>query len=216
MVSWWCFPDKSGNLALMSRETYVKAGMHHTSKDKEVGWADVKNAQKELNGHVSMLIKTFKIGSYWKHSLRVRESMMGEGQTVCPLSLLFKDHKGWVASMGTTPPTRPVAGGHLGINMHISEIVSDLLDPIVGEYDGGREIIATEDMVARTEVMNDEQEGWTKTKYWGGMFEEEYRACTRCAGDDEYVWNEEYPELCECEEYDGVDEYGHVMITMLE
>ena len=53
------------------------------------------------------------------------------------------------------PPTRPVVGGHLGINLHISEIVSDVLDPVVGCYKGGREIISTEDLLAKIEMMND-------------------------------------------------------------
>merc|ERR1711942_341518 len=74
---------------------------------------DAKNVADQLkdllNGHTSMLIKCFKIGAYWKHGDRVRETMMGEGQAVCPLSLLYKDHKGWSASMGSPPPTRPVA-----------------------------------------------------------------------------------------------------------
>ena len=165
--------DKSGNLAVMGRETFVEAGMKHTTKDMEVGWVQVRDAQRELNGHVSMLIKIFKIGANWKHGLRIRETMMGEGQAVCPLSLLFKDHKGWSPSMGTIPPTRPVAGGHLGINLYISEIVSDILDPVVGEYKGGMEIISTEDMIARAEILNDGNNGWTETSYWGG------RACHR-------------------------------------
>ena len=72
---------------------------------------DVKEAQKELNGHISMLIKTFKIGSNWGHEDRVRETMMNENQSICPLSLLYKDHKGWVAKEGgKEPPTRPLAG----------------------------------------------------------------------------------------------------------
>ena len=205
--------DKSGNLAVMTRKTYVESGMSHTRKDRGVGWEAVKNSQRELNGHVSMLIKIFKIGSYWKHSLRVRESMMGEGCAVCPLSLLFKDHKGWTASMGTLPPTRPVAGGHLGINLHISEIVSDILDPVVGEYVGGREIISAEDMVAQVEILNDENSNWTTTSYWGGLVEGEYRACTVCVGEEEFGWDDEDPELCCCEEDDGVDEEGRVLIT---
>ena len=86
-----------------------------------------------------MLIKCFKIGAYWDHGYRVRETMMGNNQALCPLSLLYKDHKGWSPSKGTVPSTRPVAGGHLGINLHISEIVSDLLDPVVAQYEGGRE-----------------------------------------------------------------------------
>ena len=112
--------DKSGNLAIMSRSSYLEAGLKHTLGDKEVGWDCIKEAQRELNGHVSMLIKAFKIGQKWDHGARIRESTMGENMSVCPLSLLFKDHKGWTVDSGTVPPTRPVVGGHLGINLHIS------------------------------------------------------------------------------------------------
>ena len=96
--------DKSGTLAAMTRQAYLGAGMKHTKNDKEVGWEEIRESQKEQNGHTSMLIKCFRIGAYWKHRDRVRETMMGEGQSVCPLTLLYKDHKGWDASMGTTPP----------------------------------------------------------------------------------------------------------------
>ena len=54
--------DKSGNLAVMSRRTYVEAGIIHTREDLEVGWDNVKDSQRELNWHVRMLIKVFKIG----------------------------------------------------------------------------------------------------------------------------------------------------------
>ena len=154
--------DKSGCLAVMTGDTYREAGMMHTTRDVQVGWMDIRDSQRELNGHVSMLIKIFKIGSYWKHEMRVRETMMGEGQAVCPLNLLYKDHKGWSPQMGTVPPTRPVAGGHLGINMHISEIVSDILDPIIGEHVGGREILSTEDMIARIEILNELHRTWSR------------------------------------------------------
>ena len=80
--------------------------------------------------------------------------MMGLNQSICPMNLLFKDHKGWSPDEGTVPPTRPVVGGHLGINLHISELVSDILDPIVGTYDGGREKISTEDLIAKSEITN--------------------------------------------------------------
>ena len=205
--------DKSGTLAAMSRRAYMEAGMVHTRNDKEVGWEEVRDSQKELNGHTSMLIKSFRIGGYWKHGDRVRETMMGEGQAVCPLSLLYKDHKGWDASKGPTPPTRPVAGGHIGINMHISEIVSDLLDPVVAVYRGGREIISTEDLLARVVLMNELQEGWSCRSFWRNLTCEEYRSCMVCDGEDEYCWDDDAPELCRCEEMDGIDEEGHTMIT---
>ena len=96
----------------MSRDSYTRSGFVHTKKDRGVSLNEVKEAQRELNGHISMLIKTFKIGSYWDHGHRVRETMMNENQSICPLSLLFKDHKGWVAREGgSEPPTRPVAAG---------------------------------------------------------------------------------------------------------
>ena len=107
--------DKSGSLAVMSRTAYVESGMSHTRKDKEVRWEEIRDSQRELNGHVSMLAKIFRIGANWGHEQRIRETLMKENQAVCPLSLLFKDHKGCRADQGTTPPTRPVAGGHLGI-----------------------------------------------------------------------------------------------------
>ena len=97
----------------------------------EVGWGVVKDSQKELNGHVSMILKIFKVGKYWDHSQRIRETTMGEGLSIGPLSLLFKDHKGWSPTEGTAPPTRPVVGGHLGVNLHISELVSEIIDPVV-------------------------------------------------------------------------------------
>ena len=130
-----------------------------------------------------MLVKFFKMGAYWDHGSRIRETTMGEGLSTCPLSLLFKDHKGWSAESGTVPPTRPVVGGHLGINLHISEIVSDILDPLVSTYIGGREIISTEDMVAKVEIMNTSNQGWSPTSYWGGMKTDEFRACDTCVGD---------------------------------
>ena len=136
---------------------------------------------------------------------------MGEGLSTCPLSLLFKDHKGWSPTSGTGPPTRPVVGGHLGINLHISEIVSDIVDPVVTTYVGGREIISTEDMVARVEKLNTCNEGWSPTSYWGGMKTDEYRACDTCVGDSGYVWHDNFPEICDCE--DGIDQDGMWMVT---
>ena len=158
-----------------------------------------------------MLIKSFKIGHYWDHGMRVRETTMGENMSVCPLSLLYKDHKGWSPDHGTAPPTRPVVGGHLGINLHISEIVSDILDPVITTYRGGREIISTEDLIAKAEILSEEKRRWSRDSYWGGIMTREFRACEDCSGEDEYVWDPEQPEVCTCD--DGIDEEGRMMVT---
>ena len=179
--------------------------------DKLVTWDNIWESQKELNGHVSMLVKVFKIGSAWDHGPRIRETVMGENMSICPMSLLFKDHKGWSPTLGTVPPTRPVVGGHLGINLHISELVSDILDPVVGRYEGGKEIISTEDMLARIEILNEATRGWKEDQYWGGMKTMEFRSCEDCSGEEGYIWSEDEPEVCHCE--DGIDEDGRTRVT---
>ena len=45
------------------------------------------------------------------------------------------------------------------------------------------------------------------------MAEDEYVACMNCVGDEDYVWRKNNPELCLCEEDDGIDEYGRVKVT---
>ena len=145
--------DKSGNFAVMSRKSYEEAGLKHVKNDVPVEWDELKRAQSELNGHVAMMAKIFEIGKAWNHQDRIRETMLGKGLSVCPVSLLLKDHKGWSPSSGTVPPTRHVAGGHVGMNFHLSEINSDILEPLVENFKGGKEAISTEDMLAKVELM---------------------------------------------------------------
>ena len=86
--------DKSGRFALMTMATYIIAGEVHIKEDKEMTVDDLKKNQRHLNGHVSMLLKVFGTGANWEHQQRLRESMLNEGISVCPLWLLYKCHKG--------------------------------------------------------------------------------------------------------------------------
>ena len=96
---------------------------------------------------------------------------------------------------------------HLGINLHISEIVSDLLHPVVTTYKGEKEIISTEDIVVKIEIKNIDNTGWSRSSYWRDMVVGEYRACDVCSGEEGYVWAEESLELCLCEDdRDGIDD----------
>ena len=52
---------KPGTFAVMSRDTYEATGTIHTRGDVEVGWDKLEESQREVNGHVSMLIKIFKM-----------------------------------------------------------------------------------------------------------------------------------------------------------
>ena len=197
--------DKSGNFAVMSRRTYEVAGLKHVSEDEVVGWDVIKEAQKEINGHVAMAIKMFGIGRNWGHTDRIRETMLGETLAICPVSLLFKDHKNWTKESGGVPPTRHVAGGHKGMNLHLSEIISDILEPLV-ETLGGDEVISTEDLLAQVDILNTRNRGWHPGLWWEGKTGGKFQACGRCRGEDDYEFDLDNPELCGCGRVDGTED----------
>ena len=55
------------------------------------------------------------------------------------------------------------------MNLHLSEIVSELVEPLVARYEGGREVISTEDLLARVVEMNEANKGWSKWSWWEGQ-----------------------------------------------
>ena len=63
--------DKSGRFAIMSMETYIRAGEKHTNRDTEVAWTDIKENQNLLNGHVSMCSKLDRAGIMLTESERL-------------------------------------------------------------------------------------------------------------------------------------------------
>ena len=65
-------------MAVFSREKYVEAGEEHTKNDAEVGLETLKESQSEVNGHAAMLLKICKVGKYWNHIERIRETMLGK------------------------------------------------------------------------------------------------------------------------------------------
>ena len=82
--------------------------------------------------------------------------MLSKSLEACPLWLLFKDHKLWESSKGTAPPTRPVMGGNSGMNTHLSEILSWLLEPLATSMLGkSSEVISGEDLKNKMDTLNE-------------------------------------------------------------
>ena len=157
--------DKSGRFAVMSMATYIKAGMVHVKDDQEVGPEEKKANQKTVNGAVSMLLKIFQVGADCKHEGRWRESMLSNSLEACPLWLLFKDHKSWSSSKGTPPPTRPVMGGNAGMNTHMSEILSWVLEPLANAMmSQSSEVISDEHLKHKIDKLNEQNKGWTQVE----------------------------------------------------
>ena len=167
-------------------------------KDEEVTPEIVRPTQAELNGNVSMLIKFFKLGAEWGQSDRMRETMLNSSLSLCPMYLLYKDHKGWTWEKGPVPPTRPVASGNRGMNIHLSEIISEVLEPVADEMDGKNEVISTEDMVAKLLEVDRSLMNWNEVEWWRGVVYDGFEACLVCRGDEKYVLDTNNPELCVC------------------
>ena len=87
--------------------------------------------------------------------------MLSQSLEACPLWLLFKDHKLWESSKGTAPPTRPVMGGNSGMNTHLSEILSWLLEPLATSMLGkSSEVISGEDLKNKMDTLNEKNKNW--------------------------------------------------------
>ena len=111
----------------MTMEEYEVAGSKHISKDLEVDSDFLVENERRLNGHISMMLKTFMVGATWSHEARHRATKITHSLSVAPMYLLYKDHKLWTVEMGGVPPTRPVCSAGGGQNDHLSEGVSQLL-----------------------------------------------------------------------------------------
>ena len=169
-----CLTDKSGKLAIMSVETYLEAGSAHTDKDQEVTLDDAKEIEKEVNGHTAMLMKIFRYGADWRHEERHRETKVNQSCSVSSMSLLVKDHKVWDPTEGP-PKTRPVCGP--GFNVHFSDIVSEILEPVANAMKHTAEVISTEDMVSKFNIYNEKSVHLEKLQPDGSICQQDGNIC---------------------------------------
>ena len=67
----------------------------------------------------------------------MNKNTQGTGYQIPEMSLLVKDHKMWLESSKKPIPMRPVLSGNNRLNTHLSELVSELLEPISIRLNGG-------------------------------------------------------------------------------
>ena len=143
--------DKSSRFAVLTKQQYLESGKVHTSKDKEISWKEVGYMQAQVNSHVWWLSH---ILGYAKKTdpTRMLRNIQNHYLEVPDMALLVKDHKKWSPTSGEPVPTRPIVSGNRGVNTHLSEIISELLEPLILEMGGG-EVASTEEALhAITEV----------------------------------------------------------------
>ena len=145
--------DKSSRFALLTKEQYLKAGSEHTKKDKKISWDKVKYLQTQVNAHMWWLSKIVGY-SKDKNEARMSRNIQGVNMEVPQLILLVKDHKQWCPESGVPVPTRPVASGNRGINSHLSEWISEIMEPVALSMESA-EVCSTEEVLAKIDHLND-------------------------------------------------------------
>ena len=144
--------DKSGRLCVMTKKQYLAAGRLHTSNDREISWKQVKYLQNQVNNHTWWLSEILGY-SLNKDKDRMQENLIDHGMEVPEMKLLIKDHKKWSPGSGESVPSRPVVNGRGGYNTHLSEIISQILEPIALKMNGA-EVCSTEETLATFEKIN--------------------------------------------------------------
>ena len=97
------------------------------------------------------------------------------------------------------------------MNLYLSEVVSDIIEPIVGTIEGGEEVVSTEDLLANIEGINSSNMEWSNISWWEGKESNSVVGCGRCTDDvPDNLRSLEKPEKCRCpnqvvnEDGDGV------------
>ena len=147
-----CQTDKSSRFAVLTKEQYLRSGRTHTEKDQEISWKEVKYMQGQINAHVWWLTHIFGYATKTDQS-RMMKNLQNHSPEVPAMALLVKDHKKWNSASDIPVPSRPVVSGNKGVNTHLSEIISEILEPMIPDLGGG-EISSTEEALYKITEVN--------------------------------------------------------------
>ena len=115
-----------------------------------------------------MLMKITNMCENWNHEGSHREANIKHSGYVSPLSLLLKDHKQTAAN--ELPPTRPVVSANEGLGTSISNIISEIIEPLADSLVDKMEVISTEDFLHRVDECNKKLEKeWTEDDLSGWL-----------------------------------------------
>ena len=145
--------DKSSRFAILTHDQYLQAGDVHTRKDTPISWEEVRYIKNQVNSHMWWYCKMW---SYCKNTdpERMLNNVTVSGIDLPEMSLLVKDHKSWSVDSGEPVPTRPVMSGNCTVNTHLSELISELIEPVVLEYEGA-EVQSSEEVLALIDDLNE-------------------------------------------------------------
>ena len=158
--------DTSSRMAVVTREQYIKSGEVHTSKDEKLDWKKIQYIQNQVNAH------TWWFSKIVGNSLNTDPARMGKiiqelSFQIPEMSLMIKDHKQWSETDDKPIPSRPVLSGNNCLNTHLSELLSELVEPISSRLCGA-EVTSTEEALHKFSQLNsfirNDNQWWQKEK----------------------------------------------------
>ena len=107
-------------------------------EDREVGVEEIRVIHKKVTNTARALVKIFRVGEGvgGKNPERTMDAYSTYSCTVPPLSVNPKDHKG--SEVNGDPKSRPVCDGSKCLNCRLSDLLCQILTPLVKRVDGVR------------------------------------------------------------------------------
>ena len=124
--------DKSGRFAILTTDQYLESGKQHTAKDEKLCWNDVKYLRNQVNTHMHWFRNIFRYCDK-SNPDRMKKNLVVSDLDVPEMAILIKDHKNWKYSdqkEGKKVPSRPVVSGNSTITTHLSELLSEIIEPV--------------------------------------------------------------------------------------
>ena len=146
--------DESSRFAVLTKDQYLASGRAHTYKDRKSSWKEINYVQGQVISHCWWICKILGYCKKTDHD-RFMRNIQKHSLEVPEMCLLVKDHKLWSESTGKQVPSRPVLSGNKGVNTHLSELISEILEPIVTQMKSG-EVVSTEEALFRFVELNKE------------------------------------------------------------
>ena len=144
--------DKSGRFAILTTEQYLLSGYKHTSKDQKIDWKMVRYIQGQLNSHQWWLNNIVGYGHKKEHE-KMNRNTQEWSMEIPQMVLLVKDHKKWDPTSNDPIPTRPVVSVSRGPNTHLSELISEIMEPAGSRMQSG-EVCSTEEALSKIDDLN--------------------------------------------------------------
>ena len=131
----------------------------HTEGDKKIDWRELSEAQRELRAHSRALARIFNIGRGQgrKNAARCYDNLSSWANDAPILRCVAKTHKP-VGDDGV-PKSRPICGAATGMTTPVSEILSDILEPLTRTVEDSVEAQSTEELLRKIEETNNNLDG---------------------------------------------------------